>query len=124
MHVFLWVLQAFLALFLLSGGPYKIASRDALAKQYAPLASGAWAALGVFEIVAGLLLILPAATGWMAFLTPLAAVVITLEALVLVGVFGRVSRTFSASNPLMFAGGMMLAAAVIAYGRLVLSPLA
>ena len=123
MSVFLWVLQGVLALLLVSGGAYKIATRAGLAKQFAVLSSGAWGALGAVEIVAGVLLIVPAATGWWPVLTPWAAVAIVLESLALVGVYGRVSLAFTAANPLVFAAGMGLVAALIAVGRFVWSPL-
>lgn len=123
MNVFLWVLQGALALLLLSGGAYKVATRADLAKQFASLSGGAWGALGAFEIVAGVLLIVPAATGWWPVLTPWAAVAIVLESVALVAVYGRVSLAFGASNPLVFAVGMGLVAAVVAVGRFVWSPL-
>lgn len=123
MNVFLWVLQGVLALLLVSGGAYKIATRNGLAEQYAALSSGAWGALGVLELLAGVLLIVPAAAGRWAIVTPWAAVAIVLESLALVGVYGRVSLVFRASNPLVFAAGMGLVAALIAVGRFVWNPL-
>jgi len=123
-HLFLWTLQAALALLLLSGGAYKIATRADLAKQFASLPGGAWAAFGALEVVAGLMLIVPAATGWMPSLTAWAAVVIAAESLLLALVYGRVSTALGASNPFTFAAAMGLVAAFVAYGRFVLSPLA
>lgn len=124
MHLFLWILQGALALLLLSGGAYKVATRVDLAKQFPALPAVAWAVLGAVEVVAGLLLIVPAATGWMPALTAWAAVAIAAESLLLVLVYGRVSTALGASNPFTFAAAMGLVAAFVAYGRLVLSPLA
>lgn len=124
MNVFLWILQGVLALLLLSGGAYKVFTRDELAKQFAALSRGAWGALGVLEVVGGVLLIVPAALSWLPLLTPVAATVIAVESLVLAVVYARASRAVSASNPLVYAVVMGLVAALVAYGRFVLVPLA
>ncbi len=123
MNVLLWILQSVLALLLLSGGAYKVSSGAQLAKDVRALSRGAWAAFGAFEIVAGILLIVPAALGWLPSLTALAAVAVAVESLVLSLIYARASRTLSASNPLLWSAMMGLVAAFVAYGRYVLSPL-
>lgn len=123
MNVLLWILQGALALLLVSGGGYKVASRDELAKGVGALPSGGWAALGVLEVVAGLLLIVPAAWTGLPGLAPLAAVVVAVESAFLSAVYARKSTAPSASNPLVWSAAMALVAAFVAYGRYVLQPL-
>jgi DoxX-like protein len=125
MNVLLWILQVALALLCLAGGAYKVFSFDELAKMPATgaLPRGGWAALGVFEMLCGVLLIVPAATKWMPVLTPMAAVALTLESLVLAAVFARYSLKLTATNPLVWVVAIGLMAAFVAYGRYALRPL-
>ena len=81
MNILLWMIQVVLAVFAFAGGAYKVFSFQELAKMPATgaLPRGGWAALGVFEMVCAILLIVPAATKWMPRLTPLAALALTVE---------------------------------------------
>ena len=125
MNVLLWILQVALALFCLMGGQYKLFHFDELAKmpQTVALSRGGWGAIGVFEMVCAILLIVPAAT-WMPVLTPLAAAALALEALALSVLFARYSLALTPTNPLVYAVVMGLVAAFVAYGRFTLRPLA
>lgn len=123
MNILLWVLQLALALLCLSGGAYKAFKFDELAKQMRALSRGGWRALGVFEMVCGILLIVPAAAKWMPVLTTLAAAALALEALALSGVYARYSRRLTAANPLVWSAAMGLMAIFVAYGRYALRPL-
>ena len=124
MNVLLWVIQAALALLCLSGGAYKAFKFDELANQMRALSHGGWRALGVLEIVCGILLVVPAAAKWMPVVTPLSAAALALETLVLSGVYARYSLKLTAANPLVWSVAMALMAAFVAYGRYALSPLA
>ena len=126
MNILLWVLQAALALFCLAGGAYKNFQFAELAKMpaTAALPRGGWSALGVFEMLCGVLLVVPAAAKWMPVLTPLAAAALVLESLVLGGLFARYSLKLTAANPLVWVVGMGLVAAFVAYGRYALVPTA
>jgi hypothetical protein len=124
MNVLLWVLQIALAVLYLSGGAYKAFQFDALAKQIGALSHGAWRALGVLEMVGGVLLVVPAALEWMPVLTPLGAAVLALETLALAALYARRSLQLTAANPLVWSVVMGLLAAFVAYGRYVLRPLA
>ena len=126
MNTLMWVLQAALALFCLAGGAYKNFQYEELAKTpaAAALSRGAWGAIGVFEILCAVLLIVPALTKWMPALTPIAAAALALESLALGVLFARHSLKLSAENPLVWVVGMGLVAAFVAYGRYVLKPLA
>jgi len=125
MNVLLWVLQAALALLALAGGAYKVFMFDALANMgwYHALPLGGWTALGVFEMLCAVLLVVPAAAKWMPVLTPLAAAALALENLALTGLYARYSLQLTAANPLVWSVVMALLAAFVAYGRYALKPL-
>jgi uncharacterized protein YjeT (DUF2065 family) len=124
MNIFLWVLQVALAFLCLSGGAYKAFKFDELASQMRSLSRGAWRVFGVFEMVCGVLLIVPAAVTWMPSLTPLAAAALALECLFLSAVYAKTSLKLTAANPLVWSAVMGLMAAFVAYGRHSLQPLA
>jgi hypothetical protein len=126
MNVLLWILQVGLALFSFMGGQYKLFHFDELAKmpQTAALSRGGWGALGIFEMLCAILLIVPAATKWMPVLTPLAGAALALEALALTVLFAQYSLALTATNPLLYVVVMALMAAFVAYGRFLLRPLA
>jgi len=119
MNVILWVFQAALALLCLAGGAYKVFAFDQVANElwYSALPRGAWSALGVFEMLCGVLLVVPAAAKWMPVLTPLAAAALAVETLALAGLYGRYSLKLTSTNPLVWAVAMGLLAAFVAYGR-------
>jgi hypothetical protein len=119
MNVLLWVLQVALALLYLAGGAYKTFMFDELANEmwYSVLPRGGWAALGVFEMVCGVLLVVPAAAKWMPVLTPLAAATLALETLALAGLYARYSLTVTVTNPLVWAATMGLLVAFVALTR-------
>ena len=125
MNVLLWVLQVALSLFYLAGGQYKVFHFDELVKvpPAGELSRGQWGALGGFEMLCAVLLVVPAATKWMPVLTPFAAGALALESLVLALWFARHSLALRATNPLVYVvvGGVI--AAFVAYGRYTLSPL-
>jgi DoxX-like family len=122
MNILLWVVQVVLALLYLAGGGFKTFNPGDVAKQITALPPGAWRALGVFEVLGAVLLIVPAAATWMPVLTPLAAAALALETLALAAVYARYSLKLAATNPLVFAVPMGLMAVLVAYGRYVLTP--
>jgi hypothetical protein len=124
MNILLWVVQVALAVLSFAGGAYKVFSFDELAKMpaTAALSRGGWGALGVFEMLCGVLLIVPAATKWRPVLTPHAAAALALESLVLAWVYSRYSLSLTATNPLVWVVVMALMAAFVAYGRYSLKP--
>ena len=123
MNVLLWVTQAALALLCVSGGAYKAFKPDELARQMRALSHGAWRALGVLEIVCGILLVVPAAAASMPVVAPIAAAVLLVETVLLSGLYARYSLKLTAANPLVWSAAMALMAAFVAYGRYQLSPL-
>lgn len=124
MNITLWVFQATLGLLYLAGGYYKTFQFVELANQFTAIPSGGWRALGVIEMLGGVLLIVPAALKWNPGLTPLAAAVLTVETLAVSGVYARYSLRLTAENPLIWSVVMALLVALVAYGRHALKPLA
>jgi hypothetical protein len=122
MNIVLWILQAALAFLYLSGGAYKLFKFEELASQMQLLPHAGWRILGVLEMAGGVLLIVPAATKWLPFLTPLAATVLALETLFISGLYARYSLKLAASNPLVWSAVMALLVGFVAYGRYALSP--
>jgi hypothetical protein len=120
MNVLLWILQAALAFLYLSGGYYKAFKFDELANQWVALSRGGWAALGVFEMLCAVLLIVPAAARWMPALTPLAAAALALETVALSVLFARHSLEVAVANPLVWTVPMALLVTLVAYGRFAL----
>lgn len=123
MNILLWVFQALLGLLCLGGGYYKTTQFDALASQFPALGPMGWRALGLLELIGATLLIVPAATGWMPALTPLAAAVLALESLALCVFYGRYSLKLNAENPLIWSALMAILAVVVAYGRYAFTPI-
>ena len=124
MNVLLWILQVALALFYLAGGQFKVFHFDELVKvpPAGALSRSQWGALGVFEMVCAVLLVVPAVVKWMPVLTPLAAAALALESLALAVWFARTSLALRATNPMLYAAAGGLMAAFVAYGRYALSP--
>ena len=124
MNVFLWILQIALALLSFAGGSYKVFMFDELAK--VPVAGaisrGGWGALGVFEMLCAILLVVPLAAKWLPVLTPLAAAALAVESLALAGLYAQYSLKLTATNPLVWVVLMGLVAAFVAYGRYALRP--
>jgi VIT1/CCC1 family predicted Fe2+/Mn2+ transporter len=125
MNTLLWIFQIVLAFLYLSGGAYKLSKPDALSKQVrGALSSGAWRALGVIELLGGLLLVVPAALGRMPMLTAHAAALLAVETFFLAVIYARQSVKLVVANPLVWAAVMGVMVAFVAYGRYVLYPLA
>jgi hypothetical protein len=125
MNILLWVLQVALALQAFAGGAYKIVKFEELENSpaMAALSRGGWAAVGVLEMACGVLLVAPAAVGWMPGLTPLAAVVLALESFALAALYARHSTKLTATNPLVYVVVSGVLAAFVAYGRYALAPI-
>jgi hypothetical protein len=126
MNFFLWVLQVALALLYMAGGFYKAFKFDDLAKvpSTAALSRSGWGALGMFEMLGAVLLVVPAAAKSMPVLTTIAAAALALETLALAGLYARYSLKLTAHNPLVWSLVMGLLAAFVAYGRYALVPAA
>lgn len=117
MTVFLWILQILLALALLAAGGGKLAKPYEQTAEAMPWArrfsAGQVKTIAALEVLAGLGLILPAATGIAPVLTPLAA---TGTALIMIGAIVTHARgkEWSQIGPGVV---LLVIAAVIAWGR-------
>ncbi len=117
MNLVLWIVQVLLAVLNLAGGAYKVSGSLQLSNQFRAVSRRGWCGLGVIEVLGAVLLVVPAATGWMPVITPYVAAALAVEALALAVIYARHSRALTAANPLVWSVGMGLAAAFVAYGR-------
>jgi drug/metabolite transporter (DMT)-like permease len=117
MNIVLWVLQVVLALFFVAGGAYKLMKADEIVKQQKLLTPGLWRVIGVVEVLGGVLLVTPPSVAGVPSLTAIAALLLAGESLVLTVIYGRRSMKMVAANPLVWALGMTVVSAFIAWGR-------
>ena len=112
MNVLLWIVQVVLALFALAGGSYKVVMADQLTQLPATsaLPHGLWVAIGVFEIVCGVLLVVPR-------LSRFGAAALAVENLILAVFYARTSVAIAATNPLVWVVFMAVTAGLVAWGR-------
>ena len=122
MNIVLWLVQVALAALAFAGGAYKLFAYDQLANMppTAALSRAAWGVLGVFEMLCGILLIVPALSRKLRGLAPLAAAALTVESLALAALYSRYSLAVTPTNPLVWVVLMALMAAFVAFGRLAL----
>jgi hypothetical protein len=76
--------------------------------------------LGILELVCTVGLIVPAAFGWRPTLTAVSAALLAAESLVFIGVHAKHREV----TPIIMSGVLGLIMAFIAYGRMVLKPIA
>jgi VIT1/CCC1 family predicted Fe2+/Mn2+ transporter len=117
MNIVLWVIQAALAFLYLAGGGFKIFKPDALAGHFRGLSPNVWRALGLIEVVGGVLLVLPAKVTGMPALTGMVAAVLAVETLGIAAAYGAKSVKFVAANPFPWNLIMGLLVAFVAWGR-------
>ena len=123
MNILLWVLQVLAALLYAASGVMKTSMFEKVSADvpsFGALPRDAWMALGILELVCVVGLIVPAAFHWRPALTVLAATVLAIESLVFIGVHVK----YHESAPIIMSGVLGLLMAFIAYGRLVLEPIA
>jgi hypothetical protein len=123
MNILLWVLQAIAALLYGSSGVMKVFLFDKITEgvpSFGALPREAWMGLGILELICTVGLIVPAAFHWKPVLTVAAAAVLALESLVFVWVHVQYREV----PPMVFSGALGLLMAFIAYGRMVLEPIA
>jgi hypothetical protein len=123
MNTLLWVLQVLAALLYGASGVMKVFMFDKISgdvPSFGALPREAWMALGVLELVCMGGLIVPAALRWQPKLTVVAATVLALESLVFIGVHVK----YREIPPIIMSGVLGILMAFIAYGRMVLKPIA
>src|SRR5690242_19298582 len=92
-----------MALFYLSGGSYKISNFAQIEEQLRPLSEGFTTAIGYFEVLGGLRLLLPAFVKKLRSLVPGVAAALAVEGLALSVLFASHSLELVATNPLMWS---------------------
>jgi hypothetical protein len=80
----------------------------------------AWTTLGIVELVCTAGLIVPAALHWQPTLTIVSAAILALESLVFIGVHAKYREV----APIVMCSVLGLVMAFVAYGRMVLKPIA
>ena len=123
MNILLWVLQGLAALLYAASGVMKVFMFDKISQEvpsFGALPREAWMALGILELACTIGLIVPAALRWRPQLTILAATLLALESLVFIWVHVQYHET----TPLILSAALGLLMAFIAYGRMVLRPIA
>ena len=121
MNILLWVVQAALALLCVGGGSFQIFKIDELAKTVAAmrgLPHGLWAVLGTLGCLEAIALIVPGVIKLLPGLTPIAAVAVAVQSLLISGFY----LYYGDRAPLPYVVVMALMGAFVAYGRFVLKP--
>ena len=115
MNILLWVLQALLAFWNVTGGLYTISNYEKLKGAWAgDLPKAAWVTLSVLQILFALGLILPGAFRVLPKLTPIAAAYLTLNALLGCVLFAK----YAGFPGILWGVVPAILAAFVAYGRL------
>ena len=123
MNILLWTLQVLVALMYAASGFMKLFMFEKVSadvQSFGALPREGWAILGILELVCVVGLIVPGALKANPQLTVAAAAVLALESLVFIGVHVKYHET----TPIIMSGVLGLVMAFIAYGRLVLQPIA
>lgn len=121
MNIFLWVLQALLALHTLTGALWKFANTEQSVPSLAALPHGVWMALSVFEIVCALCLVVPAFKRRLGILIPLGAAGIAAEMLLFTGL--HIASGDPQTSNMIYWLVVAALCAFIAYGRTKLKPI-
>lgn len=123
MNVLLWILQILAALVYGSSGVMKVFLFDEISRDvptFGAMPRGVWIALGILELVCTIGLIVPAAFRWRPRWTGVAAALLAVESLL----FVWVHLQYHEPTPLILSAVLGLIMAFVAYGRLVLRPIA
>lgn len=127
MNILLWTLQLVISFFCVAGSIWRYFNYEQVAKDVpsmGALSYGVWTGIGVFEIICALLLILPGLINMKPGLTAVAAVLLTIELILISALHLKYfGLQVQASNPAMWSIALCALAAFIAYGRIVLRPL-
>jgi uncharacterized membrane protein len=121
MNILLWVLQILFALHSAIGAVWKFChSAEQTMPSLKAIPQGVWLTMGVFDLLCGLGLILPAFSTSLAILVPIAAVCIVVEMLFLCVVHLRSGD--ANYGPMIYWLVVAAICVFIAYGRFALKP--
>ncbi|MCP4428830.1 MAG: DoxX family protein [Chloroflexi bacterium] len=120
MNIVLWVVQGLLAvMFLMTGGMKVMKAKEEMAERMAwvnDFSANTIKTIGVLEILGAVGLILPAATGILPWLTPVAAI-----GLVLTMIGAAITHARRGENSMIGTNvALLVLAAFVAYGRFTL----
>ena len=120
MNILLWILQGLLALHTAIGAVWKFSNPEQTVPSLKAIPHGVWLAMGVFELLCALGLILPALNAPLAILAPIAAACIAAEMVLFSGLHIRSGdRNY---GPMIYWLVVAAICAFVAYGRFVLAP--
>lgn len=126
MGILLWSLQVIIAFFCIAGAGWRFSNYEQAVKDVPSMAAlphGVWNAIGLFEVVCALGLIIPGIFNVKPVLTPIAAACLAVELLLISGLHIKFfGFQMQATNPAMWSGMLFLMATFVAYGRFVLKP--
>lgn len=123
MNILLWVLQILAALLYGASGVMKIFLFDKVSEgvpSFGAMSPKSWMALGIVELACVIGLIVPSALRWHPTITVVAATVLAIESLVFIWVHMQYHET----PAIIMSVVLGLLMAFIAYGRMVLHPIA
>lgn len=121
MNILLWILQALLAVHTAIGGVWKFMnSVEETMPTLSAIPHGAWLAIGAFDLLLAVALIVPGLSSSLRILVPIAALLIVAEMLVFSGL--HFASGHPDHSPIVYWSVVALVAAFIAFGRLVLKP--
>ena len=120
MNILFWVLQIVLALHTATGAVWKFSNSEQAVPSLTMIPHGVWLAMGVFEVLISVGLILPAFNKRMSILAPIAAACIIGEMLLFCGL----SLYSGNANNVQLIYWLVVAALCVflIYGRLVRKP--
>jgi xanthine/uracil/vitamin C permease (AzgA family) len=121
MNILLWVLQTLLALHTAIGAVWKLSNSEQAVPSLKAIPHGIWLGMSAVELLCSLALILSAFYKPLAFLAPLAAIVIAAEMLLFCGL--HIASGDQNYGPMIYWLVVAAVCAFIAYGRFVLKPL-
>jgi uncharacterized membrane protein len=120
MNIVLWVLQILLALHTAMGGVWKFSNSELTVPSLKAIPHGVWLAMGVFELLCSVCLILPALNKSLGIVAPIAAACIAVEMLLMSAV--HLQSGDGNHGPMAYWLVVAAFCAFIAYGRFVLKP--
>ncbi|HZR34809.1 MAG TPA: DoxX family protein [Nevskia sp.] len=122
MNILLWTLQAVLAAHTVMGAVWKFSNSEQAVPSLSAIPHGAWLALSVAELLCSVALLLPALNKSLAILAPIAASFIAATMLLYCGL--HLASGDPQHGQLVYWLVVAAVCGFIAYGRLVLKPLA
>ncbi|PYE87343.1 DoxX family protein [Phyllobacterium leguminum] len=121
MNILLWVLQVLLALHTATGAVWKFSNPAQTMPSLSAIPPSVWLGMSIIELFCALGLVLPIFYKPLAFLVPLAAIVIAAEMLAFCGL--HIASGDKSYGPMIYWLVVAAVCAFIAYGRFALRPL-